>query len=150
MLFPLLGAVAVTVLTVATSSAAPITAAVSTSDAAAASALISQYRASYGLGAVGVDRKLNQAARYQAEAIAGSIQLSHGDFAGRMVQFGIRGQAAENLAAGTAALTETIALWKSSPAHNANLLLSNARRIGLARADAAMAHGRYWVLVIGR
>src|SRR3954453_12438551 len=76
------------------------------SDASVAAALISRYRAQYGLGPVRVDARLNAAAEHQARAVAQAGSLSHGDFAARIAAFGIRGQAAENLSAGVRSVEE--------------------------------------------
>jgi uncharacterized protein YkwD len=124
--------------------------ATSSNDAAAAASLISAYRVSVGLSPVTVDPRLNQAAAYQARVVAAAGRLSHGDFAQRMKQFGIAGYAAENLSAGTTQVSEAVSQWKASPGHNQNLLLPEARRIGLARADAQGGYGRYWALVVGQ
>jgi hypothetical protein len=43
-----------------------------------------------------------------------------------------------------------ISRWKASPGHNSNLLMPQARKIGLARADANNRYGRYWALVLGQ
>ncbi len=123
-------------------------AAVSVSEASAAAALISTYRAAHGLGPVVVDQRLNHAAQYQAGVVAATGQLSHGDFAGRMAQFGIRGQSAENLGAGTQTMADTVALWAQSPGHNANLLLPGVQRIGLGRSS--WSFGSSWALVLSR
>jgi uncharacterized protein YkwD len=112
-------------------------------EAAAAAAMISSYRASQGLGPVIADSRLNQLAEYQARSVASAGQLSHGNFAGRMAQAGIYA-AAENLSMGPASVGAAIARWKASPAHSENLLMSSARRIGLARS------GRYWALVLSQ
>ncbi len=112
-------------------------------EAAAAAAMISSYRASLGLGPVIADSSLIQLAEYQARSVASAGQLSHGNFAGRMAQAGIYA-AAENLSMGPASVGAAIARWKASPAHSENLLMSSARRIGLARS------GRYWALVLSQ
>jgi len=124
--------------------------ATSSNDAAAAASLISSYRVSRGLSPVSVDPRLNEAAAYQARVVAAAGRLSHGDFSQRMRQFGIAGYAAENLSAGTSQVGEAVTQWKNSPAHNENLLLPQARHIGLARADAKGGYGRYWALVLGQ
>ena len=118
------------------------------SEASAAAALITQYRSAYGLGPVAVDRRLVAAAEHQARAVAQAGSLSHGDFRNRMAAFGIRGVSAENLSAGVASVEEAVAQWKASSGHNANLLLPDIRRVGLARADTGTGHGRYWALVL--
>ena len=122
----------------------------STNEAVAAAALISQYRAAYGLPPVTVDGKLNRAAEVQARAVAEAGSLSHGAFASRMASFGIRGTAAENLTAGSHSVDEAVARLRASPAHNANLLMPEARHVGLARADSPSRYGRYWALVLSQ
>ena len=124
--------------------------ATSSSDAAAAASLISAYRVSRGLSPVAVDPRLNRAAEHQARVVAAAGRLSHGDFAQRMKQYGITGYAAENLSAGTDGVGEAVNQWKASPGHNENLLLPEARYIGLARADSKSRYGRYWALVVGQ
>lgn len=122
----------------------------STRDAAAAARIISAYRVSKGLSPVTVDSTLNEAAEYQARAVAAAGKLSHGNFPNRMDQFGIMGYAAENLSAGSDTVDGAIGRWKVSPGHNVNLLMPQARKIGLARADADNRYGRYWALVLGQ
>lgn len=124
--------------------------ATSTSDAAAAASLISAYRVSRGLSPVTVDTRLNRAAEHQARVVAAAGKLTHGDFADRMGKYGIMGYAAENLTAGSQTVDGAIGRWKNSPKHNENLLMPEARRIGLARADANGGYGRYWALVLGQ
>jgi uncharacterized protein YkwD len=125
--------------------------ATSTRDAAQAAALISAYRRSRGLGPVTADTSLNGAAEYQARAVAEAGTLSHGAFASRMEAFRIGGYSAENLSAGSDNVAGAIARWKASSGHNENLLMPQARRIGLARADSP-GHGyrHYWALVLAQ
>lgn len=123
----------------------------SSRDAARAAELISEYRQGKGLGPVTADDRLNEAASRQARAVAEAGRLSHGDFAGRMAEFRIPGVAAENLSAGSEAVAGAIGRWKASPQHNDNLLLREARRIGLARADSpGFGYGHYWALVLAQ
>lgn len=123
----------------------------STRDAAQAAALISDYRRARGLGPVAADARLNGAAEHQARAVAEAARLSHGAFASRMVDFRVAGVSAENLSAGTDTVAGAIGRWKGSPPHDANLLMREARRIGLARADSP-GHGykTYWALVLAQ
>src|SRR5215204_3785653 len=123
---------------------------VSTSDASAAAALISEYRAAKGLPRVTVDQNLNRAAEYQAREVAAAGSLSHGAFESRMASFGVKGSSAENLSAGARSVEDVIARWKRSPGHNENLLLPDGLRIGFARAEAGTRYGRYWALVISQ
>jgi uncharacterized protein YkwD len=123
----------------------------STRDASEAARLISQYRVQHGLGPVAVDGQLNGAAEYQARAVAEAGTLSHGAFASRMDSFHIGGYSAENLSAGSDAVAGAIGRWKASPGHNENLLLPQARRIGLARADSpGVGYKHYWALVLAQ
>jgi uncharacterized protein YkwD len=122
-----------------------------TSDARAAAGLISQYRAAHGLSSVTVDPTLNRAAEVQARAVAQTGILSHGQFASRMSSFGVAGASAENLTAGSRNVEAAIARWKGSPGHNQNLLMPEARRIGLARAASPGAgYETYWALVLSQ
>jgi uncharacterized protein YkwD len=121
----------------------------SVQEAQRAARLISQYRATHGLGAVTVDARLNQAAEHQARAVAQTGILSHGEFTSRMAAHGIRGYRAENLAAGSDNVDEVIARWKASPSHNQNMLLPQVVHVGLARVDTpGSGWGKYWALVL--
>jgi len=69
----------------------------------------------------------------------------YASFRSRMASYGSP-IAAENIAMGTRTFGDTFAVWKSSSGHNANLLLRNATRIGLASASD---HGTtYWALIL--
>jgi uncharacterized protein YkwD len=110
---------------------------------------ISAYRKSYGLSAVTVDAKLTELARKQANAMAERHSMDHNvyaSFRSRIASsYGVA-SSAENIAMGARTFSETLAVWKSSSGHNANLLLRNATRIGLASASA---HGTtYWALIL--
>lgn len=122
----------------------------STADAEKAAALISAYRVSRGLSPVTVDGRLTQAALHQAKAVAAAGDLDHGDFGSRMEQYAVMGHSAENLAAGSASIEGTVGQWKASAAHNRNLLLPQARKIGLARAGSDSRYKHYWALVLGQ
>jgi uncharacterized protein YkwD len=121
----------------------------STGEARSAAALISQYRKALGLPPVVADGALNRAAEVQARAVAQAGSLSHGQFASRMSNLGIMGHAAENLEAGSKTAAEAIARWKASPGHNRNLLMPEARRVGIAYAKSPGAgYEHYWALVL--
>jgi uncharacterized protein YkwD len=143
---PLLASCAAELSPVETSSTSKLT---SAAEARAAADIISRYRAAHGLGKVTVEPRLNQAAEYQARAVAATGVLSHGEFTSRMASFGIRGYRAENLAAGSDSVDDVIARWKASPGHNQNMLLPQVARLGLARVDTpGVGWGRYWALVL--
>lgn len=123
----------------------------STADSKQAALLISEYRKARGLGPVVADGGLNEAALHQARAVAEAGHLSHGAFASRMVSFGIPGYSAENLSAGSEDVAGAIGRWKKSAGHNENLLMPQARRIGLARADSpGLGYRHYWALVLAQ
>jgi uncharacterized protein YkwD len=122
-----------------------------TRDAKAAAGLVSEYRSSRGLSPVVADATLNRAAEVQARAVAEAGALSHGQFASRMTSFGINGYSAENLVAGSKTVEHAIVRWKNSPGHNQNLLMPEARRIGIAYASSPGAgYEHYWVLVLAQ
>jgi uncharacterized protein YkwD len=112
-----------------------------------AAGAVSSYRKQHGLPGVSTDPALTQLAHQQAAAMARSGSLSHsvgGAFASRVAG---RGTAAENIAMGTKNLSATLAMWKGSSGHNANLLRRGVTRIGVASATGA--NGRmYWALIV--
>lgn len=120
-------------------------------DAKAGASLVSRYRTAKGLPPVVADATLNRAAEVQARAVAEAGALSHGQFASRMASFGIGGYSAENLEAGSKTVEQAIERWKASPGHNQNLLMPEARRIGIARAASPGAgYEHYWVMVLAQ
>lgn len=122
-----------------------------TGDGRSAAVLVSEYRKANGLSPVVIDPTLNRAAEVQARAVAQAGRLSHGEFASRMATFGIRGAAAENLVAGSRTVDHAMARWKASPGHNANLLMPEARRIGIAYASSPGAgYEHYWAMVLAQ
>jgi hypothetical protein len=109
---------------------------------------ISAYRKSYGLPAVTADAKLTELARQQANAMAERRSMDHNVYASfhsRIAPYG-SASAAENLAMRTKTFDETLAMWKSSSGHNANLLKLNVRRMGLA--SASRDGTTYWALIL--
>ena len=109
---------------------------------------ISAYRKSYGLPAVTVDPKLTELAGKQANAMAERSSLDHNAYASfrtRMAPYDTL-SAAENIAMGTRTFGDTLAVWKSSSGHNANLLLPSATRIGIASASSKGT--TYWSLIL--
>jgi Cysteine-rich secretory protein family len=109
---------------------------------------ISAYRKSYSLPAVTADAKLTELARQQANAMAERHSMDHNVYASfhsRLAPYGST-SAAENLAMGTKTFEETLAMWKSSYGHNANLLNRNVTRMGLA--SASRDGTTYWALIL--
>ena len=120
-------------------------------DPAAAAAAITAYRASHGLRPVRLDPTLTAMAQRQADAMVAANALSHtvaGAFTTRLASAGVvTTEAGENLGAGYFSLDEAMAGWRGSSEHNANLLIANATRIGIAIAKDPRTHyGVYWAL----
>ena len=109
---------------------------------------ISVYRKSHGFSEVTEDAKLTELARQQANAMAERRSMDHNvyaSFSSRIAPYG-SASAAENIAMGTKTFAETLATWKSSSGHNANLLKPNVTRIGLA--SASRDGTTYWALIL--
>jgi uncharacterized protein YkwD len=110
--------------------------------------LLSNFRRSNGLSAVRLDPRLMQLAQQQAEAMAARASLSHGDFASRIRGAGIRGEAAENIAAGYTNLPDAFGSWVNSSSHRANMLIPSTTRMGIGAAAAPSDYKMYWSLIV--
>jgi len=122
-------------------------------DPAAAVAALNAYRAGKGLKPVLLDPALAAMAERQAKAMAAGNVLSHdvaGPFPARLTESGIdTWKAAENLGGGYMSLAEAMTGWRESPAHDANLLLTEATRFGIAIAkNPDTQYGVYWAMEI--
>jgi uncharacterized protein YkwD len=120
-------------------------------DPTAATAMLNAYRASHSLGAVRLDPALTAMAQRQADAMVAANELSHdvaGGFTARILATGLdTPRAAENLGGGYYSLEEAFAGWRASPEHNANLLMPQAARFGVAIAKDARTRLRvYWAM----
>ena len=94
-------------------------------------------RVANGLRPLGLDAKLETAARSWSTSLLRTNTFTHGDFAGRMRAFHINGLAGENLAwaSGSRSTAQTVvAMWLASPGHRENLLSPSYRRIGIGIA----------------
>ncbi|MCC7364728.1 MAG: CAP domain-containing protein [Dehalococcoidia bacterium] len=119
--------------------------------------LINNYRASNGLGALTASANLNRAAAWLAQDLGANRYFSHTDSLGRSPSTraqncGYPSGAGENIAAGTVRDTaqEAFDAWKASSGHNANMLNSSYRMIGIARQYVAGSpYGWYWVTDFG-
>ncbi|MCC6382866.1 MAG: CAP domain-containing protein [Dehalococcoidia bacterium] len=119
--------------------------------------LINNYRATNGLTALGNSTNLNRAAEWLAVDMGTKAYFSHTDSLGRSpstraTDCGYPGGAGENIAAGTAWDTaqEAFNAWKASAGHNANMLNSSYKQIGVARAyTAGSPYSWYWVTDFG-
>lgn len=122
-------------------------------DPSAAAAGLNAYRASKGLKPVRLDPALNAMAETQARAMASADALSHdaaGSFPSRLAASGIEAtEAGENLGAGYMSLAEAMSGWRRSPAHDANLLMADASRFGIAIAkNAKTRYGVFWAMEV--
>jgi uncharacterized protein YkwD len=122
-------------------------------DTAAARDMISLYRRNNGLSALALDDTLGQAAQAQADAMAAANSLDHnvrGSLAMRLSAKGVGSvRAAENVSAGYHTLAEAFSGWRQSPPHDRNLLMPQAKRMGIATAYAPGAKYKvYWALIL--
>jgi uncharacterized protein YkwD len=127
----------------------PAAAEVSTKDAPLAARMVNGWRASHGLPPLKTDPQLNRVAQIQTAAMMAQGAMSHdagGDFRTRMRSNGVRGTAAENLAAGTANIEQVMSMWQNSAGHNANLLNPEMARVGLAKGVTPSGYV-YWTMV---
>ena len=120
------------------------------SSAAVALALLNNYRASQGLGRVQLDPALNAMAQRQSNAMLAAKTMSHdiaGGFSSRISQSGISAPyAAENIGYGYDSAGSIFEGWRQSSGHNANMLLAQATRVGVAVARDS--GGVYWTMVL--
>jgi uncharacterized protein YkwD len=120
-------------------------------DPAAATAALNAYRASRGLPSVRLDPALSAMAETQAKAMAVGDAVSHdvaGSFRSRLTASRINAtEASENVGGGAMSLDEAMAGWVHSPGHDANLLMANATRFGIAIAkNPDTQYGVYWAM----
>jgi uncharacterized protein YkwD len=122
-------------------------------DPSAATAMLTAYRASHGLGPVRLDPTLSAMAQRQADAMVARNMFSHdvaGSFASRVEASRLdTPRAAENISGGYYSLESAFASWRESPEHNANLLMPQATRFGIALAKDARTRMRvYWAMEV--
>ena len=119
--------------------------------------LINNYRAQNGLGALTISTNLNRASHWMSNDLGVNAYFSHTDSLGRSpyqraLDCGYPQGAGENLAAGTAWDTaqEAFTAWQNSPGHNANMLGSFYRQIGIARVQVpGSPYNWYWTTNFG-
>jgi uncharacterized protein YkwD len=122
--------------------------AASASDYASA---ISAYRHAHGLPRVRLDSHLNAVALRQAQAMSLTGSVSHsaaGSFESRLGRLRMS-RAAENIGAGYLSFGEMLRQWEDSTGHRENLLMSGARRVGVASvANSKSPYRKFWAMVI--
>jgi uncharacterized protein YkwD len=119
--------------------------------------LINAYRAQNGLAALTVSTNLNRSSSWLAVDMASKNYFDHTDSLGRApsqraTDCGYPSGAGENIAAGTVWDTaqEAFDAWRNSAGHNANMLNSSYKQIGIARYNrSGSTYGWYWVTDFG-
>lgn len=121
-----------------------------------ATALINRYRKQNGLSTLTIDPQLTAAAKAHSRDLAKWDRISHYGSDGsnpwdRVRRAGYNARlAAENVGTGQTTLEEVMAGWKKSPGHNKNLLLKDAKNMGIALIyDAKTEFKTFWTLVLG-
>jgi uncharacterized protein YkwD len=124
-------------------------------DNAAALQLINDYRAKKGLQPLTLDPKASAAADALAKDMAKHDRLSHvgpngADVGKRLIAAGYSYRlAAENVGVGQTSLSAMIGGWEKSASHSKNMLLADAKNIGIGheyKADTKFKN--FWTLVI--
>ena len=118
--------------------------------------LINQYRREKGLPVVSLDVTLTKIAKEHSRDLAKHDRISHYGSDGsnpwdRVERSGYRPQlAAENVGTGQLSIKEVMLGWKQSAGHNKNLLLPDAKDIGIALVyDPKTEYKTFWTLVLG-
>lgn len=118
--------------------------------------LINQYRHDKGLPPLKLNATLTEAAKEHSRDLAKWDRISHYGSDGsnpwdRVKRAGYKARlAAENVGTGQISFDEVLKGWKESEGHNKNLLLSDAKEMGLALVqDPKTEFKSFWTLVIG-
>ncbi len=118
--------------------------------------LINQYRAEKGLKPLKLNASLTEAAKAHSRDLAKWDRISHYGSDGsnpwdRVKRTGYKPKlAAENVGTGQVSFDEVLVGWKESEGHNKNLLIADAREMGLALVqDPKTEFKSFWTLVIG-
>jgi len=114
---------------------------------------VNAYRQKNGKSTLKRDADLERRAQAHAEDMAQRNYFSHTSpdgttFAMRVK--GYEGSAGENIAAGQRDAVAVVQAWSKSPGHNANMLNSTYKAMGLGYAyNAQSTYKHYWVLILG-
>lgn len=118
--------------------------------------MLNAYRQQNGINTpLQVSIALTNAAKWHSSDMAQFGYFDHFDHFGRdpftrMAAFGYGYQTfmAENIAAGNSTAAASFDQWRNSPPHNANMLDSDYRAMGIGRAIGG-PYGYYWTLTLG-
>jgi uncharacterized protein YkwD len=117
--------------------------------------LVNDYRAMKGLHPLSLDPRATAAAAELAEDMAKHDHMSHfgpngADVGKRLASTGYSYRlAAENVAVGQASLAEVIEGWKKSSPHSRNMLVADAKHIGIAyEYNPNTKYKTFWALVV--
>jgi len=110
--------------------------------------LINLYRKGNGLTELEVSESGVESTRWHAQDMISKNYFSHTEPNGRTFSERARSFSypawAENIAAGHASATETFCQWKNSSGHNANMLRSNHRSMGIGNVNGGGMYRAYW------
>lgn len=118
-------------------------------------AIFNAIRRANGLSLMATDARLEEAALYQARRMASFGKIGHSvgwgnGFVARLRKAGIRGPAAENVAAGQSDTQAVFDAWMKSPGHRKNMLDPTFSHYGLAWATPEDKPNRiYWAMMLG-
>jgi uncharacterized protein YkwD len=117
---------------------------------------INKFRADNGRAPLKVSVALVRAAEWMSNDMAHNDNFDHTDTRGREVPTRLKAfgyakpTTGENIAGGEASAAATVAQWKSSPPHRANMLRSTFKVMGVGRAhDDDSMLGWYWTADFG-
>jgi len=116
---------------------------------------VNEYRSSRGLHALSLDSHATAAAEILVKDMAAHDRMSHvgpngADLQKRLTMAGYRFRvAAENVSVGHRSFAEILEEWKNSGPHSRNLLLADARHMGIAyEYKPDTKYKTYWTLVV--
>ncbi len=118
--------------------------------------LINNYRAQNGLPALALSYTLTKSSAWKSADMGANRYFAHDDLSRTWIQrvracgYGANTYAGENIAAGISTAQQAFDLWRNSPGHNANMLGTNYRSIGIGRAYVpGSPYGWYWTTDFG-
>lgn len=124
-------------------------------DASEALRLVNDYRNTKGLPPLTLESRATAAAEILVKDLAVHDHMSHlgpgkADLQKRLSMAGYRYKvAAENVCVGQRSFAEIVEAWKQSPPHSRNMLLADAKHLGVAfEYKPDTKYKTYWTLVV--